>query len=72
MEDTIRGIRKLFHATASLQTKLLSQVTINRFLNLLDNPNEKTFSDIAFEVVQKLWILFLVVVSNTLSQCENS
>jgi hypothetical protein len=31
---------------------------IHQFLNFLDNPDEKTFSDIAFKVVQKLWILF--------------
>jgi hypothetical protein len=27
-------------------------------LNLLDDPDDKTFSDISFEVIQELWILF--------------
>lgn len=35
----------------------MSQIAINQLLNLLDDTDENAFSDIAFEVIQKLRIL---------------
>lgn len=36
----------------------MSQIAIHRSLNFLDDPDEKTLSEIAFKVIQELWILF--------------
>ena len=42
----------------SLKTKLLSQIVVHQLLNLLDDINKNALFDIAFEVIQKLRILF--------------
>jgi Mg2+ and Co2+ transporter CorA len=54
MQDTIRRIRKLFHRTVSLQTKLLSQITINRFLTM-ENERKSTQKSCTRTIQRKIF-----------------